>query len=651
MTRNRLIQLGALGLALLALAAVLLMTPAIREERSELKLTLAAGRLDSLPPEIAVTNAALGSFRGLAINFMWYRANQLKQAGEYYEANQLSEWITTLQPQFAQAWAFHAWNMAYNISVATYTPEERWGWVQKGVNLLREKGVRYNPNAVRIYRELAWIFFHKIGRFSDDMHWHYKREFARKWHELLGAPNEGASAEEAIDRFRKVAGAPASARALVAEHPRAGAIIDRLQAFGYELDENLLRQLGGIRMVTGNTSWRLFEEDRRAFVRRFEYDPELVEIALAGEGVDAEALEALLAFLRRKVLQEAYNMDPGKMLAYMEAFGPFDWRNAVSHAFYWGALGTEKAMAARRQENIDALNTYRQNIHAIQMLTSWGRLGFDPVSGYLDPMPDPRFFPYYAKWMDKAKEEIQEGGFEQRIADTFDAGHENFLHRAITYSYLYGDPERAAEYYRRVRELYGRKRHNQREGRYRQPLNEFVMDLLQNDMQMMQQTAQFIDAMLVRAFERGLGQGRRDVFNHFIRLARRIHEDFNADKHANPNAPQQRMMLLPFDRLLLERYIGYMKLPSPRNTGRDGRRQFLLVRHRIWNQTPDSIRRPAYDRIYPDLAPRFREVGLDPERAIEKPGGLEDYRRRRAEQAEAQEAEAEASPVVTPERQ
>ncbi len=73
--------------------------------------------LQNAPPLLAFTTVALGGFRGLISNFLWIRANDLQQDDKFFEAAQLADWITKLEPTFAQVWLFQAWNMAYNISV------------------------------------------------------------------------------------------------------------------------------------------------------------------------------------------------------------------------------------------------------------------------------------------------------------------------------------------------------------------------------------------------------------------------------------------------------------------------------------------------------------------------------------------------------
>lgn len=205
MNKDRFIQLIAMAVAFACLVATVTLGPVINEQRRDLQLTYDLERGDRTKASYALAAAALGTFRGIVADAAWYRAEMLKRDGKFYDANTLAQWITTLQPRFPQVWAFHAWNMAYNISVQTHTPEERWDWVNKGVRLLREEGIPYNPNATRLYRELGWIFFHKFGKYSDDMHWYYKRRLAQEWQEVLGAPTEGATPAQVNEQFRPIA--------------------------------------------------------------------------------------------------------------------------------------------------------------------------------------------------------------------------------------------------------------------------------------------------------------------------------------------------------------------------------------------------------------------------------------------------------------
>jgi hypothetical protein len=141
--------------------------------------------LSNAPPLLAFTTVALGGFRGLISNALWMRATQLQDQDRYFEMVQLSDWITSLEPHFTEVWRMQAWNMAYNISVKCKDFEERWRWVQRGIDLLH-KGLKYNPGDSGIYRDLSWLFRHKIGQNLDDAHMLYKIRWAQQMQDLLG---------------------------------------------------------------------------------------------------------------------------------------------------------------------------------------------------------------------------------------------------------------------------------------------------------------------------------------------------------------------------------------------------------------------------------------------------------------------------------
>src|SRR5476649_2540439 len=136
---------------------------------------------------LAFTTVALGGFRGLISNFLWIRANDLQQDDKFFEAAQLATWITDLEPGFTQVWLFQSWNMAYNISVKFKDFPDRWRWVERGIELLRDDGLRYNPNEPLIYRELAWFFQHKMGANLDDANIYYKQQWADEMTPFFGA--------------------------------------------------------------------------------------------------------------------------------------------------------------------------------------------------------------------------------------------------------------------------------------------------------------------------------------------------------------------------------------------------------------------------------------------------------------------------------
>jgi hypothetical protein len=159
----------------------------LNRDRDTLGLTHAAV-LENAPPVLAFTTVALGGFRGLISNLLWIRANDLQLDDKFFEATQLADWITKLEPTFPSVWIFQGWNMAYNISVKFKDFPDRWRWVENGIELLRDEGLRYNPNNVDIYRELGWFFQHKMGANLDDANMYYKSQWAGEMKNFWG-PN------------------------------------------------------------------------------------------------------------------------------------------------------------------------------------------------------------------------------------------------------------------------------------------------------------------------------------------------------------------------------------------------------------------------------------------------------------------------------
>jgi tetratricopeptide (TPR) repeat protein len=147
-----------------------------------------ADALADAPPLLAFTTVALAGFRGMIADLLWIRISTLQQEGKYFEIVQLADWITKLEPQFAAVWGYHAWNLAYNISVMFPDPADRWRWVQHGIHLLRDEGLRYNPGAPRLYWELGWLFQHKLGAAFDTAHPYYQRAWAGEMTAALGGP-------------------------------------------------------------------------------------------------------------------------------------------------------------------------------------------------------------------------------------------------------------------------------------------------------------------------------------------------------------------------------------------------------------------------------------------------------------------------------
>ncbi|MFW6151454.1 MAG: hypothetical protein ACOC6C_00595 [Verrucomicrobiota bacterium] len=139
-----------------------------------------------MPPMVAFSMVALGGFRGLFADMLWVRMVDLQNTGRIFELVQLSDWITKLEPRHAEIWWFHAWNLAYNVSALMPREEDKWRWVQNGIQLLRDNGIPYNRHDPELYLNLGWIFQHKIGGRSDPAHLFFKKAWAEKMSEFFG---------------------------------------------------------------------------------------------------------------------------------------------------------------------------------------------------------------------------------------------------------------------------------------------------------------------------------------------------------------------------------------------------------------------------------------------------------------------------------
>lgn len=184
-------------LAVLLLRGVSQVQNLMNRDRDRLGLTHAQA-LENAPPVLAFTTVALGGFRGLISNLLWMRATQLQEDDKFFEMMQLADWITKLEPHFPQVWVFEAWNMAYNISVKFKDYPDRWRWLQGGIELLRDEGLKYNPNDVLIHQQLAWFFQHKLGANLDDANIYYKTQWGKEMAEVFGKMNN-ANFEELIN--------------------------------------------------------------------------------------------------------------------------------------------------------------------------------------------------------------------------------------------------------------------------------------------------------------------------------------------------------------------------------------------------------------------------------------------------------------------
>lgn len=555
MRRDTLIQLIAFGLMLVCLSASVALTDSVAASMGRNRLVYADSAQHGDPPQVAA-GIAMGAFRGVFVNFLWIRANNLKEDGKYHEAIDLAKTITRLQPRFPKVWAFHAWNLAYNISVVTQTPQERWGWVQAGIRLLRDQGIPANPNDMVLHKELAWIFLHKIQGYMDDAHQFYKRSHAREWTIVLGRPPqrslantpEGQDAKQLyIERWlRPIADAPGTLEEVYAREPLARELVARMrQEAGAELDMAFLERLEFITSLA--SAARLTGKAPRVS------DP-LAPIVLDDRYASAGKL--LLAHVRRSVLVNQYHMEPDRMIRYTAKFGPLDWRHASAHALYWAARGVEEAGLRVTKDNrpdFDFVNTDRIVIQSAQDLFRSGLLFYDIANPNLYlALPNVDFLDTYNVYREEA---LERGGvFYEKIRSRteYSAGQENFYKDAIRFLWRRGDKAKAEDYYRRLRTAPWLNTHNP-ETVYKlsRPLAEFVVAEItdENRVSSPPVALQEIAGALEAAYFEGLLGGNAQVFNSNFQYAAMFHHEYQATQSFRVwlAGTQGRLGFPPFD--------------------------------------------------------------------------------------------------------
>ena len=485
---NRVIQIVTVVIMLVGTAVGGSMLPRLLEQSDEAGLRYADASVEGAPPWVAL-GTVIGSVRGLIVDILWIKVQAMKQKGLFYEVMNDASLITKLQPQYGQVWVFHGHNMAYNISVATHTEEERWEWVKAGIRLVQTEGVKANPTDITLYKELAFWYAHKIEGYADDAHPYYKRQLAKEWQAVLGTPPDAIA--DRVAWMKAVADAPESLEEAERRTPGVTDVLTALSDSAIRVNQKKLEP--NRELLTLYSSWEslrgaseiadalgMYESTKQQSPMYRTFD------LIAANPEYAEAWETLLAFTRKKVVRDEYNMDPRIMYEYTRDLGPIDWRHGQSHALYWSRLGMEKA--SLRVSNVDntykALNNDRIFLQSLQGLARWGRVYYDPFgdANQIPPrMPEPRFvdtiedqfFYFYDKY------------YNSRGAgsDSFIEFLKNFMSSAVREAYRAGERARAQELLNRLNDKFGTGRGDAlMDPRFSQDLDVFVKNEVEGEL-------------------------------------------------------------------------------------------------------------------------------------------------------------------------
>ena len=392
-------------LALLALAflfAVNLSQSRMNQFRKDKKLTHTE-QIENLPPTLAFTTVVLGGFRGLIANVLWVRAMQMQEEGKFFEMAQLGDWITKLQPHADHVWRVTAWNMSYNISVkfdGIETPYVRWHWVKRGIELIRDGGLKYNSHSAHLYHELAWHFQHKVGHNLDDAHRFYKSAWCA---EMMHDPGpDGRRNTEDDMRDGGVIGTRRDGYLDLLD-PQTDQARHRLKRL-VEVFKMTPEKMKAVDDLWGPLEWRL---------------PDAHAIYWAQQGIE----------------------DVTERFDVTGLDGVPD-----------GVLNVEEEKAAGG----DFLKLRRIIYQALQQACMQGRLISHPPNFNYGWNVDlvGRANDSYEKQMEAKREEDTASNTDTGLAEHMSTGHKNFLRSAVYFLYVYNRKDDAAKWYKYMVDLY-----------------------------------------------------------------------------------------------------------------------------------------------------------------------------------------------------
>lgn len=173
-----------LAIAVLLFPLALLSSPASMNDqggklarlRNDPEHPLSQASLGQIDPASETMKLATLGLRGVAVNLLWEKANYYKKTEDWTNLTATLEQLAKLQPNFITFWKFQAWNLTYNVSVEFDDYRDRYSFVRRGIQFLKE-GEKYNRDNPHLLWDLGWFIGQKIGR--ADEHVQYRRLFVK----------------------------------------------------------------------------------------------------------------------------------------------------------------------------------------------------------------------------------------------------------------------------------------------------------------------------------------------------------------------------------------------------------------------------------------------------------------------------------------
>ena len=142
--------------------------------RQRAKFGLSQANLGEVDPTSETMRLATLGLKNVAVTLLWDRANHYKKVEDWTNLSAALEQMTKLQPNFYSVWDFQAHNLSYNISVEFDDYHDRYAWVMKGIEFLRQ-GIALNLREPRLLGRMGWFIGQKIGRADEKKQ--YRRLF------------------------------------------------------------------------------------------------------------------------------------------------------------------------------------------------------------------------------------------------------------------------------------------------------------------------------------------------------------------------------------------------------------------------------------------------------------------------------------------
>ncbi len=458
---------GLLFLALIVTAAGL---PAIRFIQNRQESAILEHKLlgrqfaedGGAPPGVAISTVFLGGFRNLLANALWLRMTRLQEQGNYFELVQLANWILKVQPNNTFAAQYLAWNMAYNISIIPQEENARWRWVKKGIETLLY-AIELSPNDPLLYKDLAWIYQHKLGDQMDISGPYYRYRLAD-------------------ENFRIFRG----------KHSPDWAVLK-------EADSSL----------------EDFLKKNPVLRRKINTEPEKLTAYFAENGDLPERLksrlseseqEKLLTVIQNEAIRTILHIDPAEAWEMEQEYGKLDWLLPDSFAAYWAKQGMKKT---------DKRNLSCERIlsHALKILFTSGRVIYPEGKPALDSMRLPNF-----NLADAALKSYEDEN--DLMNGVTNMGYLTYISQAVDTFYLFGQYKAAEKYFDILKKRGYPEAKNVTVAQF---VDQHLRKMIANGMHL--QVMSMVESFIIQSAY-NFANGERDAAEQALLTARRIYEIF-----------------------------------------------------------------------------------------------------------------------------